>query len=102
MRHRPAALLALLLAAAAGCAGCFESTTVLHVRGDGSGTLQQRTVIKKAALAQLRSFSALGGGRATLDPLSEGQARALATSLGPGVTFVSSTRIDTEDGEGRE
>ena len=34
------------------CAACFDSTTVLRVKADGSGTLQQRTVIRKAALAQ--------------------------------------------------
>jgi hypothetical protein len=91
-------LLGLMLA----CSGCFESTTVLRVKGDGSGTLQQRTLIKKAALAQLRSFSALGGGRATLDPLSEDQARALAASLGEGVTLASTEKISTDEGEGRD
>jgi len=92
----------MVLCAALACSACFESTTVLRVKGDGSGTLQQRTVIKKSALAQLRSFSALGGGRATLDPLSEDQARALATSLGEGVTLASTTPVDTDEGEGRE
>jgi hypothetical protein len=93
---------AIVLCAALACSACFESTTVLHVNGDGSGTLQQRTIIKKAALAQLRSFSALGGGRATLDPLSEDQARSLAASLGDGVTLATTTKIDTAEGEGRD
>jgi len=93
--------LALLLPLIA-CSACFESTTVLRVNGDGSGTLLQRTVIKKAALAQLRSFSALGGGRATLDPLSEDQARSLAASLGEGVTLTSTSKISSDEGEGRE
>jgi hypothetical protein len=92
----------MVLCAALACSACFESTTVLRVKGDGSGTLQQRTVIKKSALAQLRSFSALGGGRATLDPLSEDQARALAASLGEGVTLASTTAVNTDEGEGRE
>ncbi len=94
--------IAVLAIATAACSACFESTTVLRVRGDGSGTLQQRTVIKKSALAQLRSFSALGGGRATLDPLSEDQARTLAASLGEGVTLASTTTVDTDEGEGRD
>lgn len=98
---RPSALL-VLAALACACSGCFESTTVLRVKGDGSGTLQQRTIIKKAALAQLRSFSALGGGRATLDPLSEDQARALAASLGDGVTLASTKAVETDEGQGRE
>jgi hypothetical protein len=97
MRNRCVLLLSALL-----CSACFESTTILHVAGDGSGTLQQRTIVKKAALAQMRSFAALGGGKATLDPLSEDQARSLAASLGPGVTMVSSTPIKDDEGEGRE
>jgi hypothetical protein len=92
----------VLVLAAVSCSACFESTTILRVRNDGSGTLQQRTIVKQAALAQLRTFAALGGGRATLDPLSEDQARQLATSLGAGVTYVSSTPISNADGEGRE
>jgi len=97
---RSAKAFALLLSIA--CSACFESTTVLRVNGDGSGTLQQRTIVKKAALAQLRSFSALGGGRATLDPLSENQARALAASLGEGVTLASTEKISMDEGEGRD
>ena len=98
---RPANTFALLFLSLA-CSACFESRTVLHVNGDGSGTLQQHTIIKKAALAQLRSFSALGGGKATLDPLSEDQARSLAASLGEGVTLASTEKISTDDGEGRD
>jgi hypothetical protein len=97
-----AVALFVLLVVGATASACFESTTVLRVNGDGSGTLQQRTIIKKAALAQLRSFSALGGGRATLDPLSADQARALAGALGEGVTLASTAAISTDDGEGRE
>ncbi len=93
---------AIVWCAALACSACFESTTVLRVKGDGSGTLQQRTIIKTAALAQLRSFSALGGGRATLDPLSEDQARSLAASLGDGVTLAETHTITSDDGEGRE
>jgi hypothetical protein len=93
---------AVAAAALLCCSACFESTTVLRVAGDGTGTLVQRTVVKKAALAQLRTFAALGGGKATLDPLSEDQARSLAASLGPGVTFVSSRVLNDEQGEGRE
>jgi hypothetical protein len=94
--------LALLVLGALSCGGCFESTTILRVKSDGSGTLQQRTIVKQAALAQLRTFAALGGGRATLDPLSEDQARQLAASLGPGVTYVSSTPINDAEGQGRD
>ncbi len=92
----------LVVAAAVSSSACFESSTLLRVGGTGAGTLQQRTIVKKAALAQLRSFASLGGGRATLDPLSEEQARALASALGPGVALVSSNRISNDEGEGRD
>lgn len=101
MLNRSAKAFALFLLSVA-CSACFESTLVLRVSTDGTGTVQQQTIVKKAALSQLRSFSALGGGRATLDPLSEDQARALAATLGPGVTYVSSTAIKNDAGEGRD
>lgn len=94
--------LALLLAGSLACGGCFQMTTVVHVNGDGSGTIDHSLLLTKAALAQLRQFSMLGGGRGqTIDFVSEDQARRTAEKLGPGVTYVSSAPIDTPLGEGR-
>jgi len=102
MVHRHAPVAALLLCGVV-CGGCFQSTTVLVVKGDGSGTIQQRTIVLTAALAQMRQLAARGGrSAATIDPLSEDQARALAASLGQGVTLVSTNPIKTPEGEGRE
>jgi hypothetical protein len=94
-----ASLVALCLASSA----CFQMTTVVKVNGDGSGTIDHALVITKAALAQLRNFAALGGGGRgqPIDLTSEDQARAMASALGPGVTYVSSTPIDTPVGQGR-
>ncbi|HYM23951.1 MAG TPA: hypothetical protein VEU08_12115, partial [Vicinamibacterales bacterium] len=95
--------IASVLSCALLCGGCFQATTVLTIRGDGSGTIQQRTIILSAALAQMKQLAALGGRRAaTIDPLSEDQARSLAPTLGEGVTLVSTAPITTADGEGRE
>jgi hypothetical protein len=59
-------------------------------------------LVTKAALAQLRNFAALGGGRAQpIDLTSEDQARSMADALGPGVAYLSSDPIDTPLGEGR-
>ena len=78
-------------------------TTVLKVNGDGSGTIDHRMVYTKAALAQLKSFSTLGGSRAgDTDPLSEQQARDMTASIGPGVTYTSSELVTTPLGEGRD
>jgi hypothetical protein len=102
---RPARLLfriAFLLAGALTTGGCFQMTTVLKVNGDGSGTISHRMVYTKAALAQLKQFAAFGGGRGGGDPLSEQQARDMTTSIGPGVSYLSSEAVTTPLGQGRE
>ena len=92
-----------LLAAAVISSACFQMTTVLNVSGDGSGTITHRMVYTNQALAQLRQFAALGGGRGgAFDPLSEQQARDMAASIGPGVTYVGSTPVSSPAGQGRE
>jgi hypothetical protein len=99
MRHlRPAFLLSLALASG----GCFQMMTVVHVKGDASGTIDQRLVFSPAALSRMKQFAMLGGSNGrSIDPLSEEQARADAAALGPGVTLVSSTPINDETGQGR-
>jgi hypothetical protein len=95
-----AVLVALL---AVPLAGCFQSSTVIHVRADGSGTIEQRTLLTDTARDQLRTLAILGGGNAdSTDMTSEAQAKALAASIGPGVTYVSSTPITVGKSEGRD
>ncbi len=98
MRHPR--LLALLFASVL-CAGCFQMTTIVKLNGDGSGTIEHSMLITKAALAQIRQFSALGGRAQTIDFVSEDQAKKMAETLGRGVTYVSSEAIDTPVGQGR-
>jgi hypothetical protein len=84
-------------------AGCFQAATVIKVKADGSGTIEQRLLITDAAMEQMRAFAILGGGNApNADPTSEAQARSLAGSLGPGVTYVSSTPITADRAQGRD
>jgi hypothetical protein len=93
---------ALLVTASLLSGGCFQMTTIVHVNGDGSGTIDHSLLLTKAALAQLRQFSMLGGGRGgSIDFVSEAQARRMADTLGEGVSYVSSEAIDTPLGEGR-
>lgn len=94
--------LALVLAGAIMCGACFQFSTVLTLKADGSGTIDQRLLFTQAAVAQLRQLAALGGGGQGFDPLSEKQARDAATTMGQGVTYVSSTVIDTSEGVGRD
>ena len=83
--------------------GCFQSSTVIHVKADGSGTIEQRTLLTETASDQLRTFAILGGGNPdTANPTSEDQAKALASTIGPGVTYVSSMPIAIDKYQGRE
>jgi hypothetical protein len=92
----------LVLAGSLMCGACFQFSTVLTLKADGSGTIDQRLLFTQAAVAQLRQLAALGGGGQDFDPLSEKQAREAATTLGRGVTYVSSTVINTSEGVGRD
>jgi hypothetical protein len=92
----------LLLAVAVATSACFQFSSLLVVKPDGSGTIEQRMLFTQAALAQLRQLAALGGAAQEFDPFSEQQARDAAAALGPGVTYISSTPIDTAEGMGRE
>ena len=96
------ARLTLLLTGALLCGGCFQFSTVLTVRGDGSGTIDQHLLFAPSAIAQLGQLSALAGGGQGFDPLSERQAREAATTMGTGVTYVSSTPINGPEGVGRD
>lgn len=95
-------LLAVAAATIATC-GCFQSTAVIKVNADGSGTVEQRTIMTAAALAQFRQLAGAFGGAdgKLIDPFSEDDARRAAEQLGEGVTFVSSTPITVPEGEGR-
>jgi hypothetical protein len=93
---------AFVVLLAVACSACFQFTSVLTLKADGSGTIDQRLLFTQAALAQLRQFSAPGGGGQDFDPLSEQQAKSAAASMGPGVTYVSSTPINTAEGAGRD
>ena len=88
----------LSILGAVACAGCFQMTTVLKVKGDGTGTLDHRMVYSTRALAQLRSFGGRSSTAPAADPLSEAQAQTLASAIGPGVAYVSSTPISAPNG----
>jgi hypothetical protein len=95
--------LVVVLVVALASGACFQMTTILKVSADGSGTIMHRMVYSNQALAQLRQFAAFGGGRgAAFDPLSEQQARDMASSIGTGVTYVGSEPVTLPTGQGRE
>jgi hypothetical protein len=69
-------------------AGCFQSSTLVKIAPDGSGTIERTTTVKADLYAKISSPGAD-------DPFTVDEARAAADTMGGGVTFVSATRIDT-------
>jgi len=84
------------------CGACFQFSTVLTLKANGSGTIDERLLFTQAAVTQLRQLASLGGDGQAFDPLSEKQAREAATTMGRGVTYVSSAVVDTSEGVGRD
>ncbi|HEX8295392.1 MAG TPA: hypothetical protein VF593_03775 [Chthoniobacteraceae bacterium] len=106
--HTLRALLFALLAVF-GWSGCFQQETTVRVKADGSGTLEETTVMSKQAVEQMKQMSSgleglLGGKGApageTFKLLDEKKLRAAAEKKGEGVTFVSAKPITTPTGEG--
>ena len=90
-------------AAALPLAGCFQSSTVIRVKADGSGTIEQRTLLpRRPSTSCGRSRFSAAATRTASIPTSEAQARALAAAIGPGVTYVSSTPITSRRSQGRD
>jgi hypothetical protein len=83
--------------------GCLQSTTIVKVSADGSGTLDNQTVMTAAAVAQVRQLTGILGGTDAkpFEPFSEEQAQSLAAQMGDGVTLLSSLPIKTATSEGR-
>lgn len=93
-------VLALVLTALS-CTACLRSSTVITVKQDGSGTIDQEIGVSPQALAMLRSFANSGDAKAA--PPTDGifgpqQAQKLAADMG--VRYVSGEPIKTGEMEG--
>ncbi len=97
----PARLAAVILFALA-CTGCFRATTLVTVRPDGSGTIDQEMGMKPETVAMLKSMAGAGGGQGTkglsAELFTEKQARETADKIG--ARFVSGEPLKTADVEG--
>ena len=85
--------------------GCINSTTVIHVRSDGTGTIDQSTTMTAQAAAQMKAMMAGFGEAGKEKPASTGlfsekDMREAAAKMGEGVTFVSAQPIHTAQQEG--
>jgi hypothetical protein len=109
-RHR---LRALILAAtvvfSAATAACFRSDTVIHVKADGTGTIEQTNLANKEMLSMAagmaKSAAKEAGADASKTPsldnlgdlFDEAKIREQASTFGEGVRFVSSEPL-AQDG----
>jgi hypothetical protein len=94
-------LAAMVLALSLG--GCLNSTTVINVKPDGSGTIEQTMTMNPQAAAQLQQMASgfgQGGAEKKGGVFNEQDLRAAAPKMGQGVTFVSATPIHTAAAEG--
>ncbi len=78
--------------------GCINSTTVIKVKPDGSGTVEQTTLVNLAALKGMLP----AGASQTSGPgvVSEAELKRTAEKMGRGVRLVSSTPVKENGFEG--
>lgn len=98
----------VLVLACAACSGCLSAVTVVKVKGDGSGTIEQSLSMQKELADELAGMMASFGDKqpdgkpgAAPELFTEAQMREAAPKLGEGVTFVSSTPLTAPDRVGR-
>jgi hypothetical protein len=92
-----------LLVIAVACSGCFRSTTMITVRADGSGVIDQEMGANPQAAAMLKGFSGSASGQqAGESGPTEFFGREQAEKLGAqmGVRFVSGEPVKTADLDG--
>ncbi len=96
--------LAFGVTAAVLATGCLQANTLVKVKADGSGTIEQTVFISQQAMGMMGAMSQMGGqteGAPKADELfSEKTFRDAAGRLGPGVTFVSMQPLTSEGMKG--
>jgi hypothetical protein len=94
-------------------AGCMDVETVIKVKPDGSGTVEETMIMSKETVEQMKMMtSGMAGmftdgeeGQAAPTPepfslLDEEELKSKAKEMGEGVTYVSGKELSTEKGEG--
>lgn len=100
--------LLLVLPIALASAGCFSSATLLHVKPDGSGTLEQRVMLGGGMLSLMQMGANMGAAagpeakgetaKTREDVFKELESKLRAATLGEGVTIVSTERVTDPSG----
>lgn len=100
--------LLLVLPALVCLTGCLSSYTLVKVKADGTGTVEQTTLISPQMVGMLGGMAAgmagEGGAKAkpptVADLFKQEELEAAATTMGEGVRFVSSTPASADGREG--
>jgi hypothetical protein len=71
--------------------GCLQSDATLHVKGDGSGTMEMSLLVNESMAAMMSAGAAQEGEEARI--MSDAELIARGAQLGDGVRFVSSQKI---------
>jgi hypothetical protein len=82
-----------VLASTFGLTACLNSTTLVKVKPDGSGTVEQTTLMNMAALKGIG-----GGGQLNGPMMNKADLERTAKSMGEGVRLVSSEPIKGDNG----
>ena len=86
-----------LLSMTFALAGCINSATLIKVKPDGSGTIEQTLLMNMSMLKGMMATADPSGQTKAASPFSEEQLKQSAERLGKGVRYVSSTPM-TEGG----
>ncbi len=84
-----------VLLSAVGLTACLDSTTLVKLKPDGSGTVEQTTLMNTAALKGL-----MGGANGQMNGpmMSKADLERTAKNMGEGVRLVSSEPVKTDGG----
>ena len=85
----------VVLVAAVSLTACLDSTTLVKLKPDGSGTVEQTTLMNTAALKGLMGGA---GGQTNAPMMNKADLERTAKSMGEGVRLVSSEPIKADGG----
>jgi hypothetical protein len=92
--------LTLMLLGVVLCSGCFRSATVITVKQDGSGVIDQDLGASPQAMALIRSLDSSGDRKSSAGAQMFGPEQAQSVAAAMGVRFVSGEPLKTDQVEG--
>jgi hypothetical protein len=80
--------------------GCFQAGVTVHVKPDGSGTVDQTITMSEATIAQFKAMAGGKDGQKGPHEIDEAKLKEQAAKMGEGVTFVSAKPIKADGKQG--